>query len=138
MAVQHNDAAQLGRAQFAQLTTYRASGEPVATAVWIVTDGNELAVLTNADAGKVRRIRRNPAVTMVACSARGVPHHAASRVLGSAQVRDDAETVDRVWGLMRRKYAVAHFVLRIIGWVKPSSNRWNTSQVILKISVDAP
>jgi PPOX class probable F420-dependent enzyme len=51
---------ELGSAKYVSLTTYRKDGTAVPTPVWMVRDGDELAVWTNARTGKVKRIRRNP------------------------------------------------------------------------------
>lgn len=131
-----DDAARLGRARFVLLTTYRASGQPVATAVWIVPDGNQVAVLTNANSGKVRRLQGNSALTLVPCNPRGGPHPLALPINGHADVRADHGAVDALWRLIRRKYAVEHTVLRVLGWLKPALRRWDGPQVALLISLE--
>jgi uncharacterized protein len=45
------------------LTTFRRTGEPVATPVWIVADGNRAFVVSRGR-GKERRIRANPLVAV--------------------------------------------------------------------------
>ncbi len=57
--------------KYVSLTTYRQDGTPVATPLWFVEDGDRLVVITGADSYKARRIRRNPAVTVATCTARG-------------------------------------------------------------------
>lgn len=52
--------AKLASAEFVALTTYRRSGTPVTTPVWIVRDGGQLVVWTAARSGKVRRLRHTP------------------------------------------------------------------------------
>lgn len=133
---EQNDAARLGRGRFVLLTTYRASGEPVATAVWIVPDADRVAILTNADSGKVRRLHRNRAVTLVPCSPRGVPSPEATPMRGRAEVHADPDAVARLWKMIRRKYAVAHVVLRILGWLKPAWRRGDGPQVALLITLE--
>ena len=130
------DAARLGHARFVLLTTYRASGAPVATPVWIVSDADQVAVLTNADSGKVRRLRNNPSVTLVPCTPRGKPSPAASLTHGHAEIRADDDGVAHLWKLIRRKYAVAHLVLRVLGLIKSDWNRWKGPQVALQITLE--
>ena len=65
---------QLGEARTVLLTTFRKNGDPVPTPVWVVRSGDELLVWTNPRSGKYKRIRRNPAVTLVPCSFRGIPY----------------------------------------------------------------
>ena len=55
------------------LTTFRKDGTPVATPVWFVIHDGELHTTTLENAGKVKRIRNNPRVTVAACTVRGTP-----------------------------------------------------------------
>lgn len=54
--------APLHGADFIVLTTYRKSGEPVPTTVWFAEADGVLYITTNGQAGKVKRLRANPAV----------------------------------------------------------------------------
>ncbi|MFR9749980.1 PPOX class F420-dependent oxidoreductase [Nocardia sp. 004] len=88
-------------ADYVLLTTFRKDGTPVATPVWAVTENGKLYVWTVTDSWKVKRLRRNPAVTVQPCSATGKPH--GDVVEGTGRVLDAAGT-DRVRALLRRKY----------------------------------
>lgn len=57
--------------RYVSLTTYRQDGTDVATPVWFVQDGGRLLIRTGTASGKAKRIRRNPAVQVTSCSARG-------------------------------------------------------------------
>ncbi|WP_024804848.1 PPOX class F420-dependent oxidoreductase [Nocardia sp. BMG51109] len=92
-----------GTADYVLLTTFRKDGTPVGTPLWAVLDDGRLYVWTVADSWKVKRIRRNPAVTLQPCSATGTPHGAA--IEGSASILDD-EGSERVRRLIKRKYPV--------------------------------
>ena len=83
------------------ITSYRRDGSAVATPVWFVTDGGRALVMTSAHSGKIKRIRRNPVVTVGACSARGRPKM--DPVPGHAHILPSAE-VERVKHLIGRKY----------------------------------
>jgi PPOX class probable F420-dependent enzyme len=50
--------------QFISLTTFRRDGTPVPTTVWFARDGDHVIVGTATEAGKVKRIRAHPEVTM--------------------------------------------------------------------------
>ena len=56
----------LGDEKYVLLTTTRRSGVDVPTAVWVGRDGDELVVTTAATAGKTKRIRHTPRVTLQA------------------------------------------------------------------------
>src|SRR5262249_15055928 len=53
------------------LTTYRRDGTPVGTPVHIARDEMGVYVRTFDPSGKLRRIRRDPHVTVAACTVRG-------------------------------------------------------------------
>jgi uncharacterized protein len=89
--------------KYLSLTSFRRDGTGVATPVWFVEAGGRLLVETDAGSYKVRRIRRDPRVTIAPCTAtgrlRGTP------VPAWAELLPDAE-VARVERLMARKYRV--------------------------------
>ncbi|HZC05515.1 MAG TPA: PPOX class F420-dependent oxidoreductase [Ktedonobacterales bacterium] len=55
---------QLDGEQFIVLTTYRKTGEAVPTTVWFAERDGKLYISTGAAAGKLKRIRTNPRVTV--------------------------------------------------------------------------
>jgi PPOX class probable F420-dependent enzyme len=75
----------------------------VATPVWLAVDGDELVVVSDADAWKVKRIRADGRVTLAVCDLRGRVAPDAVPVEGTARVLDDAGT-QRVRKLIARKY----------------------------------
>jgi PPOX class probable F420-dependent enzyme len=94
----------LGSATYLSLTTFRRDGTPVATPVWASRDGDHLYVWTEADAGKVKRVRSNGAVLLGPCDARGGLQGA--QVDGTAVVLGSADDVDRLRSLHRAKYGL--------------------------------
>jgi PPOX class probable F420-dependent enzyme len=102
-------------AEYVSLTTFRRSGEAVATPVWAAPDGGTLVVWTRADSGKVKRLRHTARVTVAPCDVRG-------RVTGPA-VDAVAALVDRAdWpaalAALRRRYGLRFR----LGYV--TSRRW--------------
>lgn len=93
----------LGTSRYVLLTTYRNDGTPVATPVWVVRDGDALAVWTERGAGKVKRVRRTSRVLVGPCTFRGTP--LAQSVPARAELLDGAAT-DRVRALLKRKYGL--------------------------------
>ena len=51
--------------RFVSLTTFRRTGEPVSTPVWIAANGTDLIVTTPKESGKVKRRRTIPGCTCV-------------------------------------------------------------------------
>jgi PPOX class probable F420-dependent enzyme len=96
--------------RYASLVTYRRDGTPVATPVWLVTDGDAVLVWTGAKTGKVKRLRRSPAVTLAPCTMRGKLRGDA--VPGHAEVCD-AQGTDRTRELIMSKYGLqGRFLIR--------------------------
>lgn len=93
----------VGTADYVLLTTFRKDGTPVGTPLWAVADGGKLYVWTVTDSWKVKRLRRNPAVTVQPCDVRGKPRGEA--LSGTGRVLDAAGT-DRVRKLVMRKYFI--------------------------------
>jgi PPOX class probable F420-dependent enzyme len=89
--------------KYLSITSFRRDGTGKATPVWFVREGGRLLVETDAGSYKVRRIRRNPRVTVAPCGPtgrlRGEP------VSARAELLPDSET-GRVERLMARKYRV--------------------------------
>ncbi|HEV7585034.1 MAG TPA: PPOX class F420-dependent oxidoreductase [Solirubrobacteraceae bacterium] len=99
----HGFGALRGR-KYCLLVTYRRSGEPVPTPVWFGLDGDRaLFVRTESDAGKVKRIRRDPRVLVGPASARGKPTGPLAE--GSARVLEGEEE-DRAESALRANYGL--------------------------------
>jgi len=124
-----SDVERLGRGSYLLVTTFRKDGTPVPTPVWVGHDGDELIVWTQTTAGKVKRVRNNPAVELTACDLRGKPR--GETVKGTARILD-AEGTERGRRLLRKKYGVAGRA--VIGSSKVFRGRDGT--VCLAITLD--
>ncbi|WP_117214766.1 PPOX class F420-dependent oxidoreductase [Allorhizocola rhizosphaerae] len=97
------------RGRHCVLVSYRRDGTPVPTPIWVAVEGDRVFVRTGADAYKVKRIRRNPAVLLAPSTGRGRPTGPA--MLGYARVLDQDEepVAERALaarhGLLRRLYS---------------------------------
>ena len=90
------------------LTTFRRDGTPVGTPVSIVVDDNSAFVRSWDTAGKMRRIRNNPEVTIAPSTARGTPTGPA--LLARARILTGEES-SYAGQLLARKYPLFHGVL---------------------------
>jgi len=100
--------AQFARAKYISLETFRKTGVGVRTPVWFAADPaapEMFYVYSEADAGKVKRIRNNQHVRVAPCSVRGTLRGA--WVDGQAHLID-GEEAEKGQELLRRKY----------GWMK--------------------
>ncbi|MFE3000768.1 PPOX class F420-dependent oxidoreductase [Nocardia sp. NPDC059246] len=95
---------EIGAGKYALLTTYKKDGSPVASPVWLAAQDDRIVVAANADSWKIKRIRRNPSVTLQLCDARGVRTRG-DVVDGHAEILDPAATI-HVRALIREKYGL--------------------------------
>jgi PPOX class probable F420-dependent enzyme len=96
--------ASLAAAPFVALTTFRRTGAPVSTAVWVVQDGDRLGVMTPAGTGKVKRLAHTSRVTLARCSRRGVVESGAGTITAAATVSQDPADIEHLRSLLRAKY----------------------------------
>ena len=94
-------------AKYVLLTTFRKDGSPVATPLWAAREGDRLLMWTVTDSYKVKRIRRNPRVTVAVCDLRGNPQ--GEPVDAQAEILGPDET-DVARDAIARKYGV-------LGWI---------------------
>jgi PPOX class probable F420-dependent enzyme len=90
----------LSAGKYLLLTTFRKDGTAVATPVWVARDGDRLVAWSAANAGKVKRIRRDGRVELAPCDVRGTPTGPA--VPGRARLLDEAGTADAKRLIVRR------------------------------------
>ena len=94
---------QLKNQQYISLETYKKSGQAMPTPVWFAERDGALYVRTEADAGKVKRIRNNSHVRIVPCGARGEVK--GEWVDATAQIVDEA-TSEQIDQLLKKKYGL--------------------------------
>ncbi len=97
---------EIGRSRYISLTTYRKDGTPVTTPVWHAEQNGELFVVSDADAWKVKRIRRDGRVQVTVCDLRGRIKPGAPSAEGTARLLDDAAT-QASRRLIARKYLLS-------------------------------
>ena len=105
--------------KYVSLTSFKPEGDGVATPLWFVQEDGHLFASTDADSAKVKRIQRNPSVTVASCAAagglRGEP------VAGRAELVSGSEA-QRAEELIARKYRLDRvFVLpiyRAVRWIR--------------------
>ncbi|MBF4461376.1 MULTISPECIES: PPOX class F420-dependent oxidoreductase [unclassified Rathayibacter] len=123
--------AALADASFVSLTTFRKSGVGVSTPVWIARDGEELIVTTPRRSGKVKRLRHDPRATLVVCDRRGRVQEGAEVVDAAARIVSDAETVERLGEVFRRKYRLEYRVFLLIERLATRADR---TRVMLRLA----
>ena len=112
------DLAQFEAAKYLSLETFRKSGAGVKTPVWFAQKPAQpiFYVYSEADAGKVKRIRNNPNVRVAPCSMRGEVRgqwaDARARICADPEAMEGQQ-------LLRKKYGwqkiVGDFFSRMLG-----------------------
>lgn len=125
---------QIADSPFVSLGTYRKTGELVATPVWIARDGDDLVVTTNRETGKVKRLRRNPSVSLRPCTRTGEVAEDAATVTGTARLDDGLAAGNRALGA---KYGMQYKAVTGFGGLVRRVTRKPNQRVIIRI-VKAP
>ena len=120
--------ARLAEEQFVSLTTFRRSGDPVATPVWVAREGDALVVTTPAASGKVKRLRRDRRVELRPCSRSGKVPEGAEPVPAVAAVEPPS---DATTAALKRKYGLQY---RAISTLERLIARRGRDRVILRIT----
>jgi PPOX class probable F420-dependent enzyme len=102
--------ADLDTAKYVSFVSMKKDGTPAATAVWLVPFEGGYAFTTDADAWKVKRVRRNPDVTLAVSDVRGKVDSSATVHTGRAEVLE-GDAIRRVERAIRRKYWLGYTVL---------------------------
>ncbi|MEV6298304.1 PPOX class F420-dependent oxidoreductase [Actinoplanes sp. NPDC051861] len=112
---------EIARSKYVRLTTYRKDGTPVVSPVWQATVGGLMYIVSDADAWKVKRIRRDGRVLVTVCDLRGRVKDGAVSAEGVARVLDEEGTRE-ARAIIARKYLtsrVGNWVARTLRLPKP-------------------
>jgi len=104
----------LGDEEFVQLTTFKRSGAPVHTPVWVVPEGETLLVTTPSGSGKVKRLRRDSRVELRPCSRRGHVEPGATQVSAAAALDPDPAAHERHAHRFAAKYGWQYRVAMVV------------------------
>ena len=98
--------------QYANLTTFRKTGVPVTTPVWFAHEGGKVYIVTQASAGKLKRIRHTRRVTLGPSDARGKSLGPTvegwARILPPAEHAQANQLLNRKYGLLYKLFMLAN------------------------------
>jgi PPOX class probable F420-dependent enzyme len=110
--------------KYLSLTSYKRDGTGIATPVWFVIDDRRLLVMTDPESFKVKRVRRNPDVTIAPCTATG--RLRGDPVPGRADLLPDSER-PHLDQLMEGKYS---WIARVmLPWIDQMLQRLQRKRV---------
>ncbi|BBZ43947.1 PPOX class F420-dependent oxidoreductase [Mycobacterium parmense] len=124
--------AQLGDQKFVSLTTFKRDGHGVASPMWVVRDDNALLVWTPAESWKVKRVRRDPRVTLTACGRTGKVQPGQPVYEATATVITDPAEVAAAEALLKRKYGIEY---RIVTTIEAIAAMGRKPRVLLRIAL---
>jgi PPOX class probable F420-dependent enzyme len=94
--------------KYCLLSTFRKNGEAVPTPVWFGLADGKVYIRTEAEVGKVKRIRREPRVHVAPCTFRGRPlgpsTEGSARIMAPAESEHAERALAAKYGLERRLY----------------------------------
>jgi uncharacterized protein len=124
---------ELGYAKYISLTTYRKSGEAVATPVWTVPIEDKIYISTGAQTGKAKRLRNNDQVTVALCDMRGKnvgpAHKATARLLPYSERPEFRD-------LMLHKYGFQQRMLEMLDEMRVRFKRPMGERVLIEVTVE--
>lgn len=106
----------LAAANYVSLESYRKSGAPVRTPVWITAEGSKLYCWTLTDTGKVKRLRANSTVRLAKCDASGKLE--GEWVAAQARILDSPAALNAQLRRLRAKYGWKYLAYRFISVVR--------------------
>ena len=102
--------------------------------MWVLPDAGAAIVSTPEGAGKLKRLRHDPRVTVQPCDRRGNVDPGAPVVEGRAEIITDSAASDAVNRRLARKYGVEFHIFMAIEWVV---RRGNSNRVVVRITPTA-
>ena len=126
--------AAMGRERFVSLSTFRRSGEPVPTPVWVAAVGDDLVVTTPAGSGKTERLRNDPRVQLRPCGRLGAVAPDAPVVEAVAHVVGPDGEHPAAVAALRRKYGLEYRAITGVEAISALLRRRRAERVILRIS----
>ena len=92
----------LRSAPYLSFATFRKTGTPVPTPVWAAPDSGALYIFSAGNAGKIKRLRNSNKAKLAECDMRG--KLTGDWVEATAEIINDAESIERALAALRKKY----------------------------------
>lgn len=124
--------------QYILLTTFRKTGEPVPTPVWFSLIDDRIYVQTGASTGKVKRLKNNPSVTVVACDARGNVKEGAETLQAIGTFVTDASELSQAEEHLSQKYGFMRSLLTAMTQIQAWLTRKKRQDTIIVITAPVP
>ena len=108
---------ELADEKYLLFTTYKRSGDAVATPVWAVAlDAGKIGFWTSSGSGKSKRLAHTPKVTVQPCDSRGKIKDGTSPVTGTAKVVSGPE-LEGIRARIVDKYGFMTKITKLLGTI---------------------
>lgn len=115
---------ELASSRYMALTTYRRSGEPVTSPVWVVPlEDGRVGFWTAMGTGKTKRLAHTPRVVVQPSDVRGRVAPGSTPLEGTAEVARSGARFEEVHAKVRAKYGVMTTVTRVLASLGPMRRR---------------
>jgi uncharacterized protein len=120
--------------QYISLSTFRKNGAEVKTPLWFAIDGGKIYVYSEANSGKMKRLRNSSKATVAACTMKGA---VTGQVFPASAVILPADRGSYVHGLLNKKYSWKKHIFEFFASV-PSKLRLRKASAdgFIEISLD--
>jgi PPOX class probable F420-dependent enzyme len=105
--------------------------------MWIGSRDGRLYMVTEATSAKVKRLRNDPSIELVASDARGTPRSGAATYRATAELLTDPEGIATARAAYDGKYGVQAKVLGMVVWVQRHLLRRDAPRVGILVEPDA-
>jgi PPOX class probable F420-dependent enzyme len=103
--------------KYLSLTTYRKSGAPVATPVWVVDMGDgRVGFYTSSGSGKAKRLAHTSKVVVQASDSRGRPKPGTEPIAATAELVTGPQLTE-ITAKVRAKYGLFTKVTKLLGTI---------------------
>jgi uncharacterized protein len=126
----NNTLKQFEKQQYLNIETFRKNGQGVKTPVWFAEDEETLRIWTQADSGKLKRIRRDGKVRITPSTASGEP--LGKWTDANAAVLESSEEVNHTVNLFKKKYGFMFHVFGLFGKMR------GATYATIRINVNSP
>ena len=122
--------------KYVAVTSHRKDGSTKSLPVWIADLGDGTVGFTTASSSyKVKRIKRNPQVTLQPCDSKGNVTAGSAVVSGTAEAHDGAE-FERVKAVVKAKYGLQYTGIEFFGKLARLVGKGSSTDTAVVIRLD--
>ena len=115
---------ELAAGKYMALTTFRRTGDPVSSPVWVVPlEDGRVGFWTAMGSGKTKRLAHTPRVVVQPSDARGRVTAGSTALEGTAEMVRSGAAFDEVSAKVKEKYGLMTTITRLLAKVGPQGRK---------------